>query len=109
MQNLVADLGQKFGKNKAFQDDELFDVIAQITFPEIRDFFKRYVEGPEALPLKEMLEATGINYIPEREDTRLTLGLSSNFGYRQVEHEGKKMLAIGAARFIDDQGQAPIP
>jgi predicted metalloprotease with PDZ domain len=51
MQNLMQDLAKNFGKEKAFKDEELFDQIAKLTYPEIRTFFTRYVEGNEPLPL----------------------------------------------------------
>jgi len=57
---LVAALGKKYGKDQPFEDDQLFDEIAKLTVPEIRDWFKKYVEGTAALPLKETLDSIGI-------------------------------------------------
>lgn len=59
---LMQDLVIKYGKEKAFSDNELFDVIAAMTYPEIRTFFSKYVEGIEPLPLKEYLQKIGLNY-----------------------------------------------
>lgn len=53
---------QKYGVDRPFKDDELFDEITGITFPEIRTFFSRYVEGNEPLPYAETFEIAGINY-----------------------------------------------
>ncbi len=61
-QNLMADLAKNYGKDKPFKDDELFDVITRLTYPEIRTFFKRHVEGTEPLPLEECFAAVGIEY-----------------------------------------------
>ncbi len=75
LQNLMADLAKEYGKNKAFKDEELFDKIVQITgFPELKEFFQRYVEGEEKLPLTESLAAVGINYLPKRQNNRTSLG-----------------------------------
>jgi predicted metalloprotease with PDZ domain len=74
MQNLMQDLAKNFGKEKAFKDEELFDQIAKLTYPEIRTFFTRYVEGNEPLPLGEVLEKVGIFYKPEMMTKGVTLG-----------------------------------
>jgi len=62
VQNLMADLAKNYGKDKPFKDDELFDIITKLTYPEIRTFFKRHVEGSEPLPLEECFEKVGIRY-----------------------------------------------
>lgn len=59
---LMQALSEKYGPNRPFKDDELFDVIAALSFPEIRDFFRRHVEGHEALPLDKCLEKAGFIY-----------------------------------------------
>jgi len=74
IKDLIAGLSKKFGKNNPFKDDELFDVIAQMTYPEIRKFFSMYVEGPKPLPLKEILELAGVNYVKSRKEKGFTLG-----------------------------------
>ncbi|MCB9354930.1 MAG: peptidase M61 [Lewinellaceae bacterium] len=58
--DLMRDLAARYGKDRAFQDDALFEVIASMTFPDIRRFFSDYVEGVKPLPLKEYLERAGI-------------------------------------------------
>ncbi|MDJ1505475.1 peptidase M61 [Xanthocytophaga agilis] len=62
VQNLMADLAKNYGKDKPFKDEELFSVITKLTYPEIETFFKRYVDGPERLPLEECFAAVGITY-----------------------------------------------
>lgn len=59
-QEMMRDLSARYGKNKPFKDDELFDVITAMTFPEIRLFFRDYVEGAQPLPLAEYLAKAGI-------------------------------------------------
>ncbi len=51
LQNLVADLSKKYGKSKPFEDAKLFDEITALTKPEIGEFLKKYVGGPDRLPL----------------------------------------------------------
>lgn len=63
IQNMLHDLAKLYGKDKAFKDSELFDQIAKTTgFPEIRQFFKDYVEGSKPLPIAELLPTIGFKY-----------------------------------------------
>ena len=61
-QELMRDLSKRFGKNKPFRDDELFDVITAMTFPEIRAFFRDYVEAAQPLPLAACLASAGFDF-----------------------------------------------
>ena len=61
-QTLMQSLSEKYGPNRPFKDEALFDVISDITYPEVRDFFRRYVEGTEVLPLDKYLEKAGFTY-----------------------------------------------
>ncbi|WP_291728174.1 peptidase M61 [Bernardetia sp.] len=61
LMNLMQDLSKKYGKDKPFEDDKLFDVIAEITYPEIRTFFADYVESNKELPYTKYLKTMGIN------------------------------------------------
>jgi predicted metalloprotease with PDZ domain len=74
LQNLMKDLAKTYGKEKAFKDDELFDQIAKLTYPEIRTFFSKHVEGSEPLPLQEVLQRVGINYEPSAVTKSVSLG-----------------------------------
>lgn len=105
MQNLVSDLGKKFGKTRAFQDDQLFDEITKLTYPEIGTFLKRYVGGPEPLPLKETLELVGVTFFPELSNMEYSLGIDQK-SITLTELNGKPMLAIGNADLMNDQGKA---
>lgn len=104
-QNLVADLGKKFGKNKAFQDEQLFDEITKLTYPEIGEFLKKYVGGAESLPLKETLESVGVTFFPELSNLEYSLGIDQK-SITLTEYNGKPMLAIGNAALMNDQGKA---
>ncbi|MCF0075756.1 peptidase M61 [Dyadobacter sp. CY261] len=61
-QDLMQKLMKKFGPEKAFNDEDLFDEITAMTFPEIRQFFKYYIEQGEPLPLKESLQKAGLDF-----------------------------------------------
>lgn len=61
-QELMRDLAARYGRNKPFKDEELFDVITSMTFPEIRGFFSDYLENARPLPLKAYLEKAGLRF-----------------------------------------------
>lgn len=105
MQNLVAELGSKYGVNKSFKDEELFAEITKMTYPEIGDFLNKYVAGSEPLPLQEVLGLAGIIY--EKESVRFdySLGLEQE-AVTIAQHEGKPKLAIGNADAVNSQGKA---
>jgi predicted metalloprotease with PDZ domain len=77
VQNMMADLSKEYGKNKSFNDDELFDKITELTYPEIREFFRRYVEGPEPLPIADILKKAGFSYADEGEIEDYSIGLTN--------------------------------
>ncbi|CAN5222962.1 peptidase M61 [soil metagenome] len=66
---LMKDLAKTYGKKKSFKDEELFDKITALTYPEIRNFFRDYVEAGKPLPLKETFGALGLDFDPKFEKT----------------------------------------
>lgn len=75
--NLKHDLSLLYGPTNYFEDDKLFDEIAKLTFPEVRGFFAKYVEGKEPLPYDQFFKLAGINYFAKREVSAITLGGAS--------------------------------
>ena len=55
LQWLMRELAKKYGKQVSFDDDELFDVITDLTYPEIGEFLNTYVGGNEPLPIEKVL------------------------------------------------------
>jgi predicted metalloprotease with PDZ domain len=94
LRNLMLDLSKKYGKEKAFKDDELFDEMARMTHPDINEFFNRYVKGIEKLPLKKMLGAVGVEYIDEEKFLDYSLGIShEDIDVAQVDNKPKLQVA----------------
>lgn len=62
VKDMMAKLAETYGKYISFEDDQLFDKIAELTVPETRAFFKKYVEGDEELPFEELLGKVGITF-----------------------------------------------
>jgi predicted metalloprotease with PDZ domain len=88
-QEMMRDLSKKYGKEKSFVDDSLFSDIVKLTYPEIGDFFNRYVIGSEMLPYKELLEAVGVDY--KRRGTEDVLDPFGGYGFR-LDQEGNLRL-----------------
>lgn len=74
LQELMQDLSKTYGKERSFKDEELFDQIVKLTYPEIADFFKRYVAGSEPLPIEETLALAGIGFSTQPKEKEITLG-----------------------------------
>jgi predicted metalloprotease with PDZ domain len=103
--NLMLDLSKKYGKNKAFSDDQLFEEIAKLTYPEVKEFFYRHVKGIEALPLREALSFAGVYYKPEEKFEDFSLGLTSS-DLTVKPHENKPMLHISSTKNLNAMGLA---
>ncbi len=74
IRELLQTLSETYGIERSFEDEKLFDEITNLTYPEVREFFTRYVEGPEPLPLSEYLDYAGVNYQSSGVEKVNTLG-----------------------------------
>ncbi len=82
VRDMMKDLSAKYGKDKPFRDDELFDVITSITYPEVRTFFADYVEGNKPLPLKEIFGLAGVEYAENKPVKDISFGaITVNLDY----------------------------
>lgn len=105
LRNLLLDLSKRYGKSKAFDDNELFDVITKMTYPEIGEFFTKYVKGTGHLPLEEDLARVGVEYKEEMMYEDYSLGISqNNVGVTPVD--GKPRLQIATAEGMNTVGKA---
>ncbi|MGF7215258.1 putative metalloprotease with PDZ domain [Spirosoma lacussanchae] len=89
LREVVNELATTYGPNKAFPEKEFFTIFTQKTYPEIADFFNRYVKAAEPLPFTEYYGKLGINYSPALATGRKTV--SRGYGVRPVE--GKLILS----------------
>jgi predicted metalloprotease with PDZ domain len=81
LQNLKSELGKKFGPDSAFNDEELFDIITEMTYPEISEFFKLYVEGNNKIPYKQFLEYAGYDFYDKlKKKVPAMIGAALEFG-----------------------------
>ena len=53
-----------YGTKMAFPENEFFEVLVDLTYPEIENFFNDYIKGEEKLPISTYFEKIGIMYNP---------------------------------------------
>jgi len=73
-QNLMKDLAKKYGKDKSFNDADLFNDIEKLTYPEIGNFLRTHVAGKTPLPMKDVLARIGIEFMKEKMVEEFSLG-----------------------------------
>lgn len=73
-QELMRDLSKKYGKNKSFKDNELFDDIEKLTYPEIRKFLDTYVAGDKRLPFEDVFDKVGLKYTYKEQRKVMNIG-----------------------------------
>jgi predicted metalloprotease with PDZ domain len=61
-QELTQHLLHRYGPHQPFRDEQLFDVLTQLTYPNMRAFFRDYLEDGKSLPLQETLAKVGLEY-----------------------------------------------
>jgi len=78
LRELILELQNKYGKDNPFPEDEFFEIVVEMTYPEIEHFINDYIKGTETLPYIEYMEKLGYKYIAATpsDDTRPTMGFS---------------------------------
>lgn len=74
LRDLKHDLGILYGKDRYFQDNELYDAIAKLSYPEIKDFLVTYVDGSKPVPYEEFFGLAGIDYLKQKTVKTINLG-----------------------------------
>ncbi len=107
LQQLIQNLSTEFGKDKAFKDEELFDVITKLSYPEIGEFFKKYVAGSETLPIQDYLSEVGVLYYSKKMVDDISLFGGEANKYLGVDYS-RMMFKIGNADGLDAFGRDNI-
>ncbi|WP_291102864.1 MULTISPECIES: peptidase M61 [unclassified Flavobacterium] len=58
--DLMQKLSNEYGVSKAFNDDELFAKITELTYPEVGEFLKTYVSGTTPIRYETYLAKVGV-------------------------------------------------
>lgn len=62
MREVVLELIETFGPDKAFSEEGFFDTVVEMTYPEIETFITNYIKGTKPLPIQEYYNKIGIEY-----------------------------------------------
>ncbi|RPI73457.1 MAG: PDZ domain-containing protein [Ignavibacteriales bacterium] len=81
LREVINELSEKYGPDKPFSEKDFFDEFTDMTFPEIKDFFVKYIDGTEPLPIKEYFNKIGIKYsaLGDYDSSNVSLGVSIGF------------------------------
>ncbi|MDQ1161882.1 putative metalloprotease with PDZ domain [Chryseobacterium sp. SORGH_AS 447] len=59
--DMIRKLSQRFGENKPFKDDKLIDELVAVTgYPQIKDFYNKYIAGDQPTPYAQYLNMVGV-------------------------------------------------
>ncbi|MBU2951464.1 peptidase M61 [Tamlana agarivorans] len=58
--SLMKELSNKYGKDKPFEDDKLFDEIVAMTYPSLGEFFEMHVIGDIPINYNEFFDKVGL-------------------------------------------------
>jgi predicted metalloprotease with PDZ domain len=101
-QELMRDLAMKYGKDRSFVDDSLFNDIVQLTYPEIGTFFEKYVKGGDPLPFNECLGYAGCEYV--RRKTITTFDPLGGYGWYLDSNKRVVLYPEAPTEFGKDMG-----
>lgn len=77
--DLMKKLITKYGKDKPFNDEDLFNDIVMMTYPEIESYFSTYVSGSTPLDFEEFFSKVGLEQTQEMSDTSYFLNGQTPF------------------------------
>lgn len=95
--DMKQDLSIKYGKDTYFEDDKLFDIITELTFPEVREFFKMYVEGGTPIPYDKFFGYAGVTFKNAK---------SPSLGGIQLQPTPQGTIAIAGTSQMTEMGKA---
>jgi predicted metalloprotease with PDZ domain len=84
LQDLLQKLMRYYGKGRAFPDCGFYDVVAAMTYPEILEFFERYVQHAEPLPISEYYGKLGIDVVTDDQGQPVGFEIQADADERQL-------------------------
>jgi predicted metalloprotease with PDZ domain len=67
--SLMKELSNKYGKNRPFEDDKLFDEITAMTYPSIGEFIDTHVAGTTPIDYNAFFNKVGLEMVSGRVET----------------------------------------
>ncbi len=99
LRNLTYDLGVRFGKDRYFHDDELFDEIGKLSYPQAKEFLLTYVQGSRPIPYADYFALAGVRFSPVSEKKTIS------FGGIAADVNERGQLVIGRQSSFNDFGK----
>jgi predicted metalloprotease with PDZ domain len=90
--DLMQKLSSEYGVSKAFNDEELFAKITELTYPEVGEFLKTYVSGPTPIPYDTYLAKVGVTKSTTKAPTNVFL--KGQVPYISVDQSTKEINII---------------
>jgi predicted metalloprotease with PDZ domain len=90
--DLMQKLSNEYGVSKAFNDDELFAKITQLTYPEVGDFLKTYVSGPTPIPYDTYFAKVGVTKSTLKKPTNVFL--KDRTRYIKIDKQTKEIIVV---------------
>lgn len=97
--DLKHDLGVKYGKDQFFEDEQLFDEIEKLTYPEVKEFLVTYVQGSEPIPYEKYFALAGVQYIPKE------IVRDFSLGGVDLDVDSINRIIVTGTKSIDDFGK----
>lgn len=63
LREVILELIETYGPNNAFSEADFFDVLIEMTYPEIEGFIDLYIKGTTTLPMEEYFNKIGVSFI----------------------------------------------
>jgi predicted metalloprotease with PDZ domain len=93
LRDLMARLNERYQPGNPFPEDNLFQIMASLSYPEVEPFLQKYVAGKELPPYQGYLDLLGWRYIAKGESVpsfgEFTFGYVANTD-TIYEKKGKK-------------------
>jgi predicted metalloprotease with PDZ domain len=116
LREVILELTKRYGASKPFSEKTFFQDFTQLTYPEIGDFFARYVQQAQPLPLAEYYAKVGVQYTPLLRIGRQTGTLGSSFRldagavtFQEVEPALRACGVASGDQLVAYQGQEVRP
>lgn len=97
LREVVNELSKQYGPNRAFSEADFINTFVELTYPEVGDFFEKYIIQAEPLPIKEYYTKVGIKYWPEVAEGEGDEKKTKKFVFEVDESANDKQLALRKA------------
>src|SRR5690606_8354883 len=98
--DMMKKLSLKYGMDKPFNDEELFDEIVSVTYPEIETFLTTYISGTTPIPYDEFFAKVGLEKTSKEVSTGYFVDMKKGTPYISVNTTGEIFIA-GKNSFLE--------